>query len=302
MDKKLIGFLLIGVAGGFLVGWFTYPLFLAAPTTPTTPNTILYGTGSRPRDLDPAYAWDSASADVIDQVFEGLFRYDLNSPICPIEPWLAVDFGSWNGLKTELTLNLRQGVKFHDGWDFNATAVKFTFDRLNFLCNATGERDANNLTQIAELYTFNSTDILYTNHFNNQTVINHVEILGTYSVKFVLNCSYPAFMPLLCFSGSYIVSPNPSSTPFDDFMTLSTSAKIYGTGPYIYDQYITNAEVRFHRNDAWWVNPVVKPVQYLKFIINADAASRNNATYPLFPSRQPHSNSSPIPGQAEQIP
>ncbi len=275
MEKKMMGFIIIGIVAGLGSGLgIGYLLFTPASQQEQT-TAILYGSGAGPSDLDPQFAWDSASIDVIDQVFEGLYRYDLSNPYCPIEPWLAVDEGAWSADSKELTVSLRQGVKFHDGWDFNATAVKFTFDRLNYLCNSTGARDADTLTQIAELYTYNSTDILYSDFTNNQTIINRVEIISTYMVKFVLNCTYPAFKALLCFSGSYILSPNPASTPATDFIAITS--KIYGTGPYIYDSYVTDTEVRFHSNDNWWVNPVVKPISLLRFVIIADAATRNNA-------------------------
>ena len=43
-------------------------------------------------------------------------------------PWLATDWKISKDLRS-ITITLRKGVKFHDGTDFNAEAVKWNMDR-----------------------------------------------------------------------------------------------------------------------------------------------------------------------------
>jgi len=63
--------------------------------------------------------------NLIRPAIENLIREDINANY---HPWLATE---WKIDQTEntITLSLRKGVKFHDGTDFNAEAVKWCIDR-----------------------------------------------------------------------------------------------------------------------------------------------------------------------------
>ena len=91
---------------------------------------FVYGTGSGPAYIDPANAWDEASLDVIEQCCEGLVMYNLSAPLNPLIPVLATNLGVWSVDGLSVNFTLRQGVTFSDGWAFNATAVKWNFDRI----------------------------------------------------------------------------------------------------------------------------------------------------------------------------
>ncbi|MHA1746295.1 MAG: hypothetical protein ACTSWW_09870, partial [Promethearchaeota archaeon] len=50
-----------------------------APSAALVDRPLIYGTIGLAVDLDPHYAWDSASIDHQNQVVEGLFAYNLGS-------------------------------------------------------------------------------------------------------------------------------------------------------------------------------------------------------------------------------
>ncbi|MFW9882607.1 MAG: hypothetical protein ACFFG0_56820 [Candidatus Thorarchaeota archaeon] len=78
-------------------------------------------------------------------------------------------------------MTIRQVIYFHSCTKFNATAIKFTFDRLNYLCNFTGDQGAGATligeSIITELYSWP----------DSTPVLNRTEIKVEYTVKFVLN-------------------------------------------------------------------------------------------------------------------
>ena len=76
-----------------------------------------------PQNVDPANAYDSVSYDTLNQVYEGLYTYNLSSSSMESIPMLAKEMGVWNDDKTNLTIELRDDVVFHDGTEFNATVV-----------------------------------------------------------------------------------------------------------------------------------------------------------------------------------
>ncbi|TFH27156.1 MAG: ABC transporter substrate-binding protein, partial [Promethearchaeota archaeon] len=226
-----------------------------------TGMTLNYGVGSLIMDLDPQFAWDSASVDVINQVCEGLFGYDLNNPELSIVPVLATELGTWNAEATEYTVTLKQGVTFHDGSVFDAWDVQWTFNRLNWFID-------NDMTQIAELY-----EPLASLYPGNPLLINNTEILDNYTVRFHLNYPYVPFMSLLCFSGSAILSQ--MSTP--EFALLETATDILvGTGPYEYiEQTLEYTKLRAYDDyHSKWINDSPEEVN---FIFYPDKASKSQA-------------------------
>ena len=215
-----------------------------SPHSADSEDPLLAGTTSLGNDLDPTSAWDSASDAVIDQVSEGLFAYSLVNRDLTIVPRLASNYGSWNYNNTEFTVPLRQNVFFHNGQAFNATTVKNSFDRLHHLIELS-------VVPIESLY----------KPLNDEFVINSVEIINEFIVKFVLNYSYAPFEALLCFSASYIVDT--SVMPADDI--LDPAGILIGTGPY---KHMGNdgSKVYFEYFPTYYRGiPAVKYMQYIKY-------------------------------------
>ena len=91
-----------------------------------TGGTFVFGAPGDPAMFDPAFGTDGETFRITRQIYDGLLTTAPGS--ADIEPALAEDYEvSEDGL--EYTFSLREGVKFHDGTDFNAEAVCFNFER-----------------------------------------------------------------------------------------------------------------------------------------------------------------------------
>jgi uncharacterized surface protein with fasciclin (FAS1) repeats len=90
------------------------------------PVTFIFGRGGDSVQLDPAIVTDGESFRVTGQCLENLYAFEKGSTT-PV-PALAESCTA-NEEGTEWTCTLRQGVKFHDGTDFNADAVVWNFER-----------------------------------------------------------------------------------------------------------------------------------------------------------------------------
>ncbi|MBY9016514.1 MAG: hypothetical protein KGD68_12540 [Candidatus Lokiarchaeota archaeon] len=214
-----------------------------------------------PIDLDPQVSWDSASGDVIDQVCEGLFAYNLSDPDNSIIPRLATADGVWSNDNLNYTVTLRDDVTFHDGTAFNASAVQWNWERMDWCLNETGTNHVG-VTQIAQLYVWP----------DGTPFVDHTEVVSEYVIKFVLNAPYAPFQALLCFSGSYIQSP--ASTDKDAYL-VTASSDLVGTGPFVYDNYIAGIEVNFHAFDNYWRGKA--NITEMRFQIISDPITRHAA-------------------------
>ena len=267
MEKKTIyaiGIIaIIAIGGGIGIGVFLLQGGGGGGGTGFPDDTLVFGTMYLPVDLDPQVSWDSASGDVIDQVCEGLYAYDLSDPVLAIIPRLATADGVWSAGDTNYTVTLRDDVTFHDGTAFNASAVQWNWERMAWCLNSTGT-NMDGVTQIAELYEWP----------NGEDIVNHTVVESEFEITFVLNKPYAPFQALLCFSGSYIQSP--ASTPQDEYL-ITASDDLVGTGPWVYDSYEAGVEVLMHAYLDYYGGWEHTDIRTLVFSGITDSNARNLA-------------------------
>src|SRR3954469_16942940 len=103
----------------------TTPIVLT-PAPSSSARAFTFASSGDAAAIDPWNVVDDNSLQVTQQIFETLVTYDTQS--FDIKPGLALSW-SVSADKKQWTFKLRDGVKFHDGTDFNSDAVVFNFDR-----------------------------------------------------------------------------------------------------------------------------------------------------------------------------
>jgi peptide/nickel transport system substrate-binding protein len=96
----------------------------AAPAD-QAPDTLVIDTTAEAESLDPALVAQVSGFSIMGSIFDGLVERDYTGALVPVlaESWSLPD-------PTTIEFKLRQGVTFHDGEPFNATAVKYSVERL----------------------------------------------------------------------------------------------------------------------------------------------------------------------------
>ena len=213
--------------------------------------------------LDPIDVYPSpySSSYILDQAVETLFTNDLRDPNLPRINLLAESYHWKNG--TILHIKLREGISFHDGTLFNATAAKWNLDRLQFLTNCTGTNHG----------TVAQTRTLWVRPDGTTPIMNNIEIAGEYNITITLNAPYGPFLNTLTLINAGMISPSSHASDFNAFIDISD--KVVGTGPFMYEHYIPNVEVRLTRWNGYR-NYVAffKTLQY-KFYTDAHAAHQD---------------------------
>lgn len=186
-------------------------------------DTFTYAQGADPRGLDPALVDDGESAKIIVNVYDGLLKYAADTT--KVEPSLAE---SWEITPDGLSykFKLRQGVKFHDGTDFNAEAVKFNIDR-----------------QIPPKVT---ADMPYAGFVFAS--VKDVVVDDPYTVTINLKEKNTAFLANLAMS---MAAPMVSPKALADGNNSVMEAPV-GTGPYKFVKWSKGENIVLVRNDDYW--------------------------------------------------
>jgi len=100
------------------------------------PDTIIDATIGDPDTLDPHHAYDTASGEVIYNVYENLVAYKGES-VTEFVPRLATKWEILDGGKV-YKFYIRKGVKFHEGGDLTPEDVEYSFERGLILDPAAG--------------------------------------------------------------------------------------------------------------------------------------------------------------------
>jgi peptide/nickel transport system substrate-binding protein len=118
-----------------------------------------------------------------------------------------------------ITFHLRQGVKFHDGTDFNAEAVKWNLEK--YMSGA--KKDLQD--------------------------INTIDVVDPYTVRLnmsKMDCDFIQSLSYTC--AGKMISPTAYDTMGEEVIKMHP----VGTGPFVFDSYEPNVVLKFKRNPNYW--------------------------------------------------
>ena len=248
-----------GLIGAIALAGIISGIVILTEETDEKRDTFIFSLDGGLESIDPLnvyYAdWNSR---VLTQIVEPLFTLEWSGDHYENVPYLAKNY-EWSEDGLNLTCHLRKGIKFHDGSPFNATAIKWNFDRIHRLLDD------------MDIPYYGYPFIWY--HADDTLILNKTIVLDDHIVRFVLNKPYVPFIALLTTIAAHIVSP--TSTPADRFLN-TLNEKLIGTGPYIYESNIPNENTTIVANHNYWGKPKPKIEKFV--FLYMDWASDDSIT------------------------
>lgn len=224
------------------------------------PAALVYGAGGQPVNLEPGNITDGNSIMVQDQIYNRLI--DPKPGTTDLEPSLATDWKVSQDGKT-WTFKLRPGVKFHDGTDFDAEAVKFNFERWWDEKNEFGYRNAGKSYEIWG-------NLFGASKGKPDSLLQNIVVEGKDTIKFVLKQPFSAF-PSAVSSGYFgIASPAAIKKAGAQYGTPSSQA--IGTGPFVFKEWRSGDRIVLEKNPNYWKQGLPKSNQLVMRFITDPAA------------------------------
>ncbi|HSQ81627.1 MAG TPA: glutathione ABC transporter substrate-binding protein GsiB [Casimicrobiaceae bacterium] len=198
-------------------------LVLALLTVGATPahaaKDVVFAVASTFTTTDPYDANDTLSQAMAKSFYEGLFGFDKDMKLIPV---LADSYTvSKDGLV--YTIKLKQGIKFQDGTDFNAEAVKVNFDRVT--------NPENHLKRYG----------LY-------SIIAKTEVADSHTARVTLKEPFSAFINDLAHPSGVMISP----AALQKWGSKGIAFHPVGTGPFKFVEWKQPDYLKVARFDGYW--------------------------------------------------
>lgn len=171
--------------------------------TASSPGILVYGSGGQPVNLESGNITDGNSVVVQNQIYNRLIEFKPGST--DLVPGLATSWTASSDGKT-WTFKLRPSVKFHDGTEFDAAAVKFNIDRWWDKDNPFGYRNAGKTYDIWN-QTFGGTK------GEPNSLLQNILVLDKSTLQFVLKQPFAAFPSAIAAGFLALPAPQPSKKP-----------------------------------------------------------------------------------------
>ena len=210
----------------FMVLSFAVILILGTIGIASAKGTLVFGSSGDVYRLDPGDVTDNESYARMNNIFEGLLEYEAGTT--EIKPCLAT---SWETSAdgTEIVFKLRKGVKFHDGTDFNADAVVFSFAR-----------------QYNPNHPYHQYGV-WPNWVTFFSCVKEMKKIDDYTVKLILKRPDASIMTLLVTTGVYIVSQANAEKYKGDAFKYPC-----GTGPFKFVEWVKDDRITLEANENYW--------------------------------------------------
>ncbi len=180
---------------------------------------VVIAQGVDPTSLDMMNQQETPASNVGAQMFEALLERDQSLKLVPV---LAAEMPKLVA-PTTWEFRLRRGVKFHNGEDFNADAVKFSIERL-----------ANPANKLRGSSSF--------------APIDRVEVVDPYTVKIHTKKPWPTFLAHIALRQASIIP----SKEYAGKDTAAVSRNPIGTGPYKFVRWAKDEEVVMEAFPGYW--------------------------------------------------
>jgi len=202
----------------FLGAWALASVFsLFGPVSGAPRETLIIAQGVDPTTLDPQNHYETPAFNVLLNIYETLL---LRSDDMKLQPLLATSWRLVNDTTWEF--KLQKGVKFQNGEDFNAAAVKFSLERI-------ADRK-NKLIQTTLV-----------------GIIDRVDIVDDYTVKVITTKPYPYLDAQLGHIGA-IMPPKYTQEKGPAYI----AANPVGTGPYKLVRWVKDDHFVLDANEKYW--------------------------------------------------
>ncbi|RIK17010.1 MAG: ABC transporter substrate-binding protein [Acidobacteria bacterium] len=227
--------------------------------------TFVFAAAGAPTTFDPFYASDGETFRVTRQIFQNLIGIEPGGTTGV--PELATDWeGSEDGLTW--TFTLQEGVKFHDGTDFDAEAVCYNFERW---------ADQNEVGQNPSAAYYYGNDF----GFGEDSLYDSCEATDDMTATVKLTRVTGKF-PMVLSQSAYAIQSPTAMEEYDandikvqgegfDFPAYADEHPT-GTGPFKFKSYDGTSNVVIERNDDYWGEPA--GVKEIIFRIISDETAR----------------------------